>query len=309
MANITLVYTFTLNGISGRWLKMRRLLIVLVLFFTVFRALSGSFVYPTNLHVNDLQKKVMETALTMVGGKYGWGSYDPVNRVFDCWNFAAWVYHTALDDVDRIDHMIMGKSDLIWVYFENVDELRPGDLLYNGGGHTVGFHAGIYIGNGKTVEARGGSYGINIFSIKGDNRFAPFGPTGNRFCYYSLLVRLWLSNGHPFVYAYLEEPPSYFFKEDGLDLLVHYYSLPFLRGHRLIVEMIDAIEDKVIWQTIKEMDTFPYGDIVVNIHVPSEEIDISNTEIKYLYFRVRVSLGTRNIFLYDTKTIKLTEAM
>jgi len=284
---------------------MRKVLVLLTMLSIFLMGLAS-----TNVYLNASQRKVIETALTMVGGKYGWGSYDPVNRVFDCWNFVAWVYHTALDDVDRIEHMIMGKNDLLWVYFENVDELRPGDLLYNGGGHTVGFHSGIYLGNRRTIEARGGNYGIGIFDITGNNEFAPYGPTGNRFCYYSLFVRFWFTNDHPFVYAYLEEPPSYFFIEDGIDLKVHYYSLPFLKGHNLVVEMINALDDKIIWQMTKEIEVYPYKDLVISVHIPTEELNILCTEnAKYVYFRVRITIGTRNVFLYDTKLAKLTEIM
>ncbi|HBJ80319.1 NlpC/P60 family protein [Pseudothermotoga sp.] len=255
-------------------------------------------------YLNPLQRKVINYAMTMVGGEYGWGSYDPENRVFDCWNFATWVYHTALDENERIDHMIIGRSDLLWVYFDKAEELLAGDLLFNGGGHTVGFHAGIYKGNYKTIEARGGKYGIGVFDIRGENRFAPYGQTGNRFCYFSLLVRLWLHENPSFPYVYVEEPPNYFFRDDGVDLTIHYYALPFLSGYTLQVEMLDYMTDEVIWKSSYDLDIYSLDENVLKVHIPTD--DVQNI---YVYFKVRISLGTCDAFSYDTKILKFTEIM
>lgn len=276
---------------------MRKPFVISLLMIIVIHAAFAAY-------LNPLQRKVIEAAMSMVGGRYGWGSYDPTNKVFDCWNFASWVYHTALDEEGRIDHMIMGKNDLLWVYFENAKELSPGDLLFNGGGHTVGFHAGIYKGNFKTIEARGGKYGIGVFDIRGENRFAPYGETGNRFCYYSLLVRLWLHKNPSFPYAYIEEPPNYFFREDGVELTVHYYALPFLQGYVLKVEMLDYMTDKVVWESSYDLDTYSLRENALKVHVPTHDMQ---ENITYVYFRVRISSESGDAFSYDTKILKFTE--
>lgn len=49
---------------------MRKTVFLIVLIVYMFTSMSMA-------HMNTLQKKVIDTALTMVGGKYGWGSYDP----------------------------------------------------------------------------------------------------------------------------------------------------------------------------------------------------------------------------------------
>lgn len=276
---------------------LRKTVFLIVLIVYMFTSMSMA-------HMNTLQKKVIDTALTMVGGKYGWGSYDPQNKTFDCWNFATWVYHTALDEEGRIDHMIIGRSDLLWVYFERAEELLPGDLLFNGGGHTVGFHAGIYKGDYQTIEARGGKYGIGVFDIRGNNPYAPYGPTGNRFCYYSLLIRLWLHEEPSFPYAYIEEPPNYFFREDGVELTVHYRALPFMKGYKLVVEMLDYMTDEVVWQSEYELDTYSLKENVVTVKVPTADV-----QVNYVYFRVKMGSEATSIFSYDTKILKFTEIM
>jgi len=252
-------------------------------------------------YANEYQMKVLNTANKMVGGSYGWGAYDPENRVFDCWNFATWVYHTALDEPGSVEHMIIGRNDLIWVYFDDHRVLHKGDLLFNGGGHTVGFHAGIYVGNGKTVEARGGSYGINYFDIRGSNKYDPRGWNGYRFCFYSLLVRLWLNPTPTFYYVFFDEPESFVVRGDEIKLNVRYFAFPFMTGTKIRAEMVDYMTDIVLGSTELEIDIWELKEKSVTVGFDTSEIDN-----KFVYFRVQFLSGSRILFSYDSKILKYT---
>lgn len=277
---------------------MRRVVLVpallLLTFLTLYETVPG---YST-----PKQESVLKTAALMVGGTYGWGAYDPENRVFDCWNFATWVYHTALDEPGSVDHMIMGRRDLAWVYFEDHRVLHRGDLLFNGGGHTVGFHAGIYAGRGKTVEARGGSYGINYFDIRGSNRFDPKGGNGYRFCFYSLIVRLWLNPQPTFHYVYFDEPENFVIKGEKITLLVRYLAFPYLVGSKLKVEMLDYLNDEVLDSRQFDLDVWETRER--NIQVSFETAGVRS---RFVYFRARIVSGSTIFFNYDSKILKYTD--
>ncbi len=272
-----------------------------VLFLAIFSSVVFSFNLP-KVDMNPLQREIVETALSMVGGSYGWGAYDPENRTFDCWNFVTWVFHHVLDRDGGVKHMLIGIDDPLWVFFKDPKDLRPGDVLMNGGGHTVGFHAGIYYGKGYTIEARGGKYGIGIFRIEGYNPHCPVGQTGYRFCYYSLLARLWLDPKPDFPYVYVKVPQSFFLSDEGVDLEVHAYS-PKEKKVDLVLEVFEYLGGDLVKRLV--LKDFEIG--------PEERVETIHIDLDgftgYVYFSVAILEGKRPLFHYDTYIRGHTEIM
>ena len=245
------------------------------------------------VEMNPLQREIIETALSMVGGTYEWGAYDPKGRKFDCWNFVTWVFHHVLDKDGGVKHMLIGIDDPLWVFFDDPKDLRTGDVLMNGGEHTVGFHAGIYYGKGFTIEARGRSYGIGVFRIEGRNPRCPFGETGYRFCFYSLLSRLWLHPKPDFHYTYIKIPQSFFFSDEGASLEFHAYS-PKGGEYSFDFEVLDYQSKEVLKKiTIKR-----------NLVAGKEHVETLNLNVEgiygYVFFRVKMYEKGKAVFEYDT---------
>lgn len=100
--------------------------------------------------------KLIATATTQLGVPYLWGHQSP-GVGFDCSNFVAWSFRTALGI------QFSGSS----VYQRNhvgvpvpLTDIRPGDLLFFATAHdpSGGGHVGIYIGSGQIIQ-EGGGYG------------------------------------------------------------------------------------------------------------------------------------------------------
>ena len=269
---------------------MKTVVFVILLFSTVILSLNLP-----KVDMTPVQREIVETALSMVGGRYGWGAYDPQNRTFDCWNFVTWVYHHVLDKDGGVKHMLIGIDDPLWVFFKDLKDLRPADVLSNGGEHTVGFHAGIYYGGGYTIEARGGNYGIGVFRIEGRNPHCPLGETGYRFCYYSLLARLWLDHNPDFPYVYVKTHQSFFVSEDGIELELHAYS-PESTTVTLKIEAIDYLKGETI-------STWKAENVRLS---PPEKVEKVVLRVEnfsgYVYLKVdMIDSRGRIIFTYDTR--------
>lgn len=106
--------------------------------------------------------KVIATAKTQLGAPYYWGHQVPIGSVpagqpygFDCSNFVAWSYNTALG--------IKFSGSSVW-QFNNLgtpvplDQIREGDVLFfaTGSNPTGSGHVGIYEGNGIVIQCGGG---------------------------------------------------------------------------------------------------------------------------------------------------------
>ncbi len=146
----------------------------------VIHVVEGDGVPATINLANDTpqQQKLIQTALTQLGVSYWWGhqvpNYAPVNGRdgFDCSNFVAWAYKTAVG----ID--FSGSS--VYQRFHvgtpvSLNSLQAGDLLFfanasepNGQGHV-----GMYIGGGLIIQEGGGRGKATVESL--NNRRAWFG--------------------------------------------------------------------------------------------------------------------------------------
>lgn len=97
---------------------------------------------------SEQRQVVVNAALSMVGGRYVFGGYDPANRTFDCSGLVQYCYAQVgigLDHYTESQKRYCTKS---------ISEARPGDIVYRRN------HTGIYIGNGRTVEAHSPAEGI-----------------------------------------------------------------------------------------------------------------------------------------------------
>ena len=152
----------------------------------VIHVTAGNGVPETINLTNDTpqQQKLIQTALTQLGVPYWWGhqvpNYAPVNGRdgFDCSNFVAWTYRTALG-IDFSGSSIYQRFHVgAPVTIDSTDKakyLQPGDLLFfanasqpNGQGHV-----GIYIGNGLIIQEGGGRGKVTVESL--NNSKAWFG--------------------------------------------------------------------------------------------------------------------------------------
>jgi len=109
--------------------------------------------------------KLVATAKTQLGVPYLWGHQSP-GVGFDCSNFTAWSYRTALG-------IAFSGSSVTQRYAVgtpiSLSNIRAGDLLFfkTRNNPTGGGHVGIYIGNGKVIQEGGGWGKVTIEPLQG----------------------------------------------------------------------------------------------------------------------------------------------
>jgi cell wall-associated NlpC family hydrolase len=98
--------------------------------------------------------KVIAVAKTQLDVPYLWGKQEP-GIGFDCSNFTAWAYNTALG--------IRFSGSSVWQFNNEgtpvpLNQIREGDLLFFAvkGNATGSGHVGIYEGNGMVIQEGGG---------------------------------------------------------------------------------------------------------------------------------------------------------
>ena len=109
--------------------------------------------------VAQLQAKIVKLAKAQVGDSYRAGRTGP--DAFDCSGLTSYVYkHAAGIDLPRVSYSQWRKVKRV-----RYRDSQPGDLVFyfRGGAH----HVGIYIGNGKMVNAVNPSKGVRISPITG----------------------------------------------------------------------------------------------------------------------------------------------
>lgn len=130
--------------------------------------------------VNDCKKKVVELAEKQIGCKYVLGAKGPCGSAFDCSGLIKWVYVNACVGVNYFPDGSWIQAD--WGRRKNLgvgeigrdakletDKLELGDIVFfKGSLPTDGYgaeeldirHVGMYVGEGKIVEAKGKDYGV-----------------------------------------------------------------------------------------------------------------------------------------------------
>lgn len=109
--------------------------------------------------------KLVATAKTQLGVPYLWGHQSP-GVGFDCSNFTAWSYRTALGIAFSGSSVTQRYSVGTPISLSNI---RAGDLLFfkTRNNPTGGGHVGIYIGNGKVIQEGGGWGKVTIEPLQG----------------------------------------------------------------------------------------------------------------------------------------------
>ena len=150
--------------------------------FSVKETATGKMIKKTGIgNTDDCKKKVVELAEKQLGCKYVLGAKGPCGSAFDCSGLIKWVYVNAGVGVNYFPDGSWIQAD--WGRRSNldvsndigksakleIDKLEPGDIVFfKGSLPTDGYgaeeldirHVGIYIGDGKIIEAAGMDSGV-----------------------------------------------------------------------------------------------------------------------------------------------------
>jgi len=123
---------------------------------------TGSYLGPPGAANTALQ-----AALAKRGSEYEWGAAGPSE--FDCSGLTMWAYRAAgisLPHSSRAQYTL-GRA-------VSQSELQPGDLVFyddGSGDPSTIHHVGMYVGDGKMVDAPTEGQVVDIRSIKGDGHY------------------------------------------------------------------------------------------------------------------------------------------
>ena len=109
--------------------------------------------------IQQVRARIVQVARKQVGDRYSAGSSGP--SAFDCSGLTRYVYKVATGK--ELPHH--SRSQYAKVKKVSRKNAQPGDLVFffGGGAH----HVGIYIGNGKMVDAVGYGKGVRVSPISG----------------------------------------------------------------------------------------------------------------------------------------------
>ncbi len=109
--------------------------------------------------IQQVRTRIVQLAKKQVGDRYSAGSSGP--SAFDCSGLTRYVYKEAIGK--ELPHH--SRSQYAKVTKVSRKNAKPGDLVFffGGGAH----HVGIYIGNGKMVDAAGYGKGVRVSPISG----------------------------------------------------------------------------------------------------------------------------------------------
>ncbi|WP_410662151.1 NlpC/P60 family protein [Amycolatopsis sp. lyj-84] len=120
---------------------------------------KGSYLGPPGA-AND----ALQAALSKRGSEYQWGATGPGE--FDCSGLTSWAYKQAGVSLPRTSRQQYTAGKAV-----PLDRLVPGDLVfYDDGTGDPGaiHHVGMYVGNGKMVDAPTEGQLVDVRSVKGD---------------------------------------------------------------------------------------------------------------------------------------------
>lgn len=123
---------------------------------------SGSYAGPPGA-AND----ALQAALSKRGSEYEGGASGPDE--IDCSGLTSWAYNQAGVSIPRTSRQQYGAGKPV-----GMNELRPGDLVfYDDGSGDPGaiHHVGMYVGDGKMVDAPTEGQVVDIRSIEGDGHY------------------------------------------------------------------------------------------------------------------------------------------
>lgn len=106
----------------------------------------------------------LQAALSRRGSEYEWGATGPAE--FDCSGLTSWAYRQAGVTIPRTSRQQWTAGRAV-----SLDALVPGDLLFydDGTGNPSQIHhVGMYVGNGKMVDAPTEGQLVDVRSMRGD---------------------------------------------------------------------------------------------------------------------------------------------
>jgi cell wall-associated NlpC family hydrolase len=109
--------------------------------------------------VQQVRTRIVQVAKKQVGDRYSAGSSGP--SAFDCSGLTRYVYKVVTGkELPHQSHAQYARVTKV-----SRKNAKPGDLVFffGGGAH----HVGIYIGNGKMVDAAGYGKGVRVSPISG----------------------------------------------------------------------------------------------------------------------------------------------
>jgi hypothetical protein len=111
------------------------------------------------LAANDIEKLILQPALSLLGASYATGSMGPGS--FDCSGFVNYLYKPYRSDLPRVSRDIAKIGEAV-----SRKELKPGDLLFFATGSAPGrvTHVAIYLGQDSLIHAisNGPDRGVTI---------------------------------------------------------------------------------------------------------------------------------------------------
>lgn len=119
---------------------------------------SQAVVTPENIANNPnltaVQKTVLTHAYDGIGGAYVWGG--KTYKSWDCSGFVSYVFKQANIDLTAYTYAMVNE-------LERTDTPEPGDIVFQNGYS----HVGIYIGDGKMINALNPTQGTMITDVDG----------------------------------------------------------------------------------------------------------------------------------------------
>ncbi len=109
----------------------------------------------------------LQAALSKRGSEYEWGAEGPAE--FDCSGLTSWAYEQAGIDIPRTSRTQYRAGRSV-----SRNELRPGDLLFyddGSGDPSQIHHVGMYVGNGKIVDAPTEGQLVDVRSMESDGHY------------------------------------------------------------------------------------------------------------------------------------------
>jgi gamma-D-glutamyl-L-lysine dipeptidyl-peptidase len=126
----------------------------------------------------ELQKRVVSIAQQIytisrsAPYHYLWGGTKGLD--LDCSGFNQTVFRLAGVALPRDSYQQQGYSLPVAKTIDQLDELRPGDLVFFNENKKRATHTGIHIGNGILIHSSGHNKGLGMNNLKGDSEYERF---------------------------------------------------------------------------------------------------------------------------------------
>jgi gamma-D-glutamyl-L-lysine dipeptidyl-peptidase len=141
-------------------------------------ARSQARAYQIKSTAPELQKRVVSIAQQIytisrsAPYHYLWGGTKGLD--LDCSGFNQTVFRLAGVALPRDSYQQQGYSLPVAKTIDQLDELRPGDLVFFNENKKRATHTGIHIGNGILIHSSGHNKGLGMNNLKGDSEYERF---------------------------------------------------------------------------------------------------------------------------------------